>query len=130
MGIKGGGRPSADAQVGELGGVVHTLADVSLLLERITFTRGCPLPCYLEVRRALDLDDPRVRILATTRVRDTTGPKKTMVNASELIRLPDTKDHVFGRVVRLLDRMWAHELRETIQLDGVRVLDPHRGGER
>lgn len=110
---------------GQLQGVATSIDDVRGLLDRVTFTQGCPLPCFLEVltpqQNALEV----IEVRATARVRDRHTGEPVTVNASEELRLPLACVEAFARVVRLLDRVWLHELRESIQLDGELVLDPH-----
>lgn len=95
-------------------------------LDRISFTSGCPLPVYLDIRPEYG-ETNSFLIRAVTRVRDRSTGERIEVTSSEQLVLPQTEREAFARVLRLLDRVWMHELRESVQLDGVLVLDPHAG---
>ncbi len=109
---------------------LHTRWDVAYFLSKISWSKGAPLPAMFEVEDIEpDSDDVNlieVRLIATIRVRDRDTGKPLSVDGSESLVLPASTAHVFQRVVGLLVRLWNHELAESLLMEGIRLLDPHK----
>lgn len=68
-----------------------------------------------------------VRLVACIVVKDIHTGRPLIVNGGEVLILPTSTLVVFTRTIALLQRLWMHELAESLLLNGIRILDPHKG---
>lgn len=110
---------------------LETRAHVAGFLAQISWAHGCPLPTLLYTEdmepTGVEVTYPEVRLIADIRVRDRETNEALTVTGGEVLILPTSTLVVFTRTIALLQRLWMHELAESLLLNGIRILDPHKG---
>lgn len=108
---------------------LHTRWDVAYFVNKISWSKGAPLPAMFDVEDVEPDSDEvtavEVRLIATIRVRDRDTGKPISVDGSEHLILPMSTAAVFQRAIGLLSRLWMHEFAESLLMEGIRILDPH-----
>jgi len=109
---------------------LFTRHDVAHFVSTIAWTKGCPLPSILSVEEVdpegTEVSYLEVRLIADIRVKDRDTGEPTTVTGGELLILPTSTLVVFQRTIQLLQRLWMHEFAESLLMDGIRILDPHK----
>lgn len=109
---------------------LFTRHDVAYFVGTIAWTKGCPLPSVLSVEEVnpegVEVSYLEVRLVADIRVRDRDTGEPTTVTGGELLILPTSTLVVLQRTIQLLQRLWMHEFAESLLMDGIRILDPHK----